>query len=100
MLDRQKYFYPDLFDSLEWACFQTIYRNIYYFDTVSAIDQLKNGEINKLKELERKLEEEKEQRNIKRAKDRAEATVKRMQKEKDFLADLAYQRRRRAAGRK
>ena len=87
--------YPDLFDSLEWACFQTIYKNIYYFDTVSRLDQLKNAEIAKLKAGEELVKVEERQRREQRARDKAEATVKRLQRERDFLADLALQRRRR-----
>ncbi len=39
---------PDVFDALEWACFQSVYRFIYYQDKLTAEDEATENELKRL----------------------------------------------------
>lgn len=88
--------HPDIFDALEWACFQTIYRNVYYFDALSTVDQVKNAEIERMQRKVEAVREEERRKKAEEEKRRADATVARMAHEKEYLAQLRFKKRRHA----
>ena len=84
----QRTIYPDTFDILEWVCFQSIFKQVHFFDNVTEMDQLREFEIDRLQREKDVADRMERNKILQRKKDAADEKVKRLAKEQIEVSKL------------